>query len=117
MPKNWTSATVKRAREQESGFKRTYTARLLSRRKIEKPRLRLALERGRGQSVRLGGLNPSQLAAPFQSSLQWEETQGLERDVWGKWLTESHLPVDMCSLGWTLTQHVQGWFCNLGQVA
>ena len=36
LPKNWTSATVKRAREQESGFKRTYTTRLLSRRKMEK---------------------------------------------------------------------------------
>ena len=77
----------------------------------------LSLERDWGQSVRVGGKNPSHLAAPSRVVSNGKRIQKLERDVWGKELTESHLPVDMCSLGWTLTQHVQGWFYNLGQVA
>lgn len=97
---------MKRAREQEDEFKKTYTAKLLSRRKMGKAENVVVTREGRGQSVRLGGIiNPSHLAAPSELSLMGRDSRAGER-CFGKGLTESHLPVDVCSLGWTLTQHV-----------
>ena len=74
----------KRAREQESAFKRTYVTWLLSRRKMEKPRMWLSLERDRSQSVRDGGVNLSHLDAPPRVLSSGKRLKGWRERFWEK---------------------------------